>query len=361
MPDTEVAVTTQGPSPPSRGGALVTVPTPDTPPTRPRPWLWPVIILVIIVGAGGLGANWWINRPPVLPPGFAASNGRLEADQIDISTKFAGRVAAISADEGDAVTAGQTVATMDTADLAASQRQADALVLQAERLAAAARADLVQQASAVTLADQELQRATNLAARGFETLEVLDQRRAKKAAALAAYDSIAAKENAALAAHDAAIASRAVIAVQIAEATLVTPRAGIIAYRLANVGEVLPAGGKVFTMLDTGYVYLDVFLPTAEAGQVKIGAEARILLDAFPARAVPAKVTFIAAQNQFTPKAVETKSERDKLMFRVRVRIDPDILAAHAELARSGLPGVAVVRLDPHAAWPADIAAKTNQ
>lgn len=360
MPDTEAAVTMHGPSPPAPGGALVTVPPPPADP-RTRPWLWPVIILVIVLGAGGLGANWWINRPPVLPPGFAASNGRLEADQIDISTKFAGRIAKISAEEGDPVTAGQTVALIDTAELAASLSQADALVLQAARLAASARADLVQQASAVTLADQELQRASSLSAKGFETLEVLDQRRSRKAAALAGYDSIAAKENAAIAAHDAAIASRAVIAVQIADATLVAPRAGRIEYRLANVGGVLPAGGKVFTMIDTGYVYIDVFLPTAEAGQVKIGAEARILLDAFPNRAVPAKVTFIAAQNQFTPKAVETKSERDKLMFRVRVRIDPDSLAAHAELARSGLPGVAVVRLDPHAAWPADIAARADR
>ena len=83
-------------------------------------------------------------------------------------------------------------------------------------------------------------------------------------------------------------------------------------------------------MLDIAYVYMDVYLPTAEAGKVKIGADARIVLDACPIVAIPAKVSFIATQAQFTPKTVETKDERDKLMFRIRVKIDPERLRAHA-------------------------------
>ena len=114
--------------------------------------------------------------------------------------------------------------------------------------------------------------------------------------------------------------------------TLVAPRDGRIQYRVANVGEVLPAGGKVFTMLDTSYVYMDIYLPTADAGRVRLGSDARIVLDAYPDRPIPAKVVFIASQAQFTPKTVETKDERDKLMFRIRVRIDPDRLRGRAEL-----------------------------
>ena len=91
---------------------------------------------------------------------------------------------------------------------------------------------------------------------------------------------------------------------------------------IANVGEVLPAGGRVFTMLDILYVYMDIYLPTADAGKVKIGADARIVLDARPDHPIPAKVMFIATQAQFTPKTVETKDERDKLMFRIRVKIN---------------------------------------
>jgi hypothetical protein len=102
------------------------------------------------------------------------------------------------------------------------------------------------------------------------------------------------------------------ITVDIADNTLVAPRDGRIQYRVANVGEVLPAGGKVFTMLDISYVYMDIYLPTQQAGKVKFGADARIVLDANPSVAIPAKISFIATQAQFTPKTVETQDERDK-------------------------------------------------
>ena len=97
---------------------------------------------------------------------------------------------------------------------------------------------------------------------------------------------------------------------------------------------------------------MDVYLPTAQAGKAKIGTEARIVLDAYPDKPIPAHVSFLATQNQFDPKAVETKDERDKLMFRVRVRINPELLKAHVELVWSGLPGLAYVRTDPNTPWP---------
>ena len=143
--------------------------------------------------------------------------------------------------------------------------------------------------------------------------------------------------------------------VNIADNSLVAPKDGRIQYRLANIGEVLPAGGRVFTMLDVGYVYMDVYLPTLAADRFKIGADARIVLDAFPDRPLPAKVSFLASQAQFTPKMVETKSDRDKLMFRVRARIDPAVLAGREARVRSGLPGVTYIRTNPSAQWPANL------
>lgn len=151
---------------------------------------------------------------------------------------------------------------------------------------------------------------------------------------------------------EAAVHSADLIEVNIADDTLVAPKDGPIEYRLTNVGEVLPAGGKVFTMLDVTYVYMDIFLPTLTAGRVKIGDEASIVLDALPARPIRASVSFLAAHNEFTPKTVETQSERDKLMFRVRIRIDPALLQAHEAQVRSGLPGLAYIRLDA-TPWPA--------
>ncbi len=326
-------------------------PTPS--PTKRR-W-WPkLLVAVLLIGGAGGGAFWWLSRPPGLPPGIAFSNGRLEADEIDVATKFAGRISEILADEGTMVKAGEVVARMDTRDLQAQLSQANAQIAQAQQSVLQNAADLVQMNSQLKLAEQQLQRTSVLAAKGYETKDVLDQRQSQFDVATAAYHNTEAKIAAATAGVQAATHNADLIQVNIADNTLLAPKDGPIEYRLTNVGEVLPAGGKVFTMLDVTNVYMDIFLPTQTAGQVKIGDEASIVLDAIPAKPIRARVTFLAAINEFTPKTVETKSERDKLMFRVRVRIDPELLRTHEAQVRSGLPGLAYIRLDT-TPWPSAV------
>ena len=330
-------------------------PGPDaSPPPIRRRW-WPRLaaaVLVLGAGAGG-GTYWWLHRAPALPPGIVFSNGRLEADEIDISTKFAGRISEILVDEGDRVKVGQVVARIDTRDLQAQLEQARAQTAQARQAIVQNQANLVEMGSQVRLTAQELQMARTLVTRGDETREVLDQRQSQFNVAFGAYHVAEAQIAAATAGVEAAVHNADLIQVNIDDDTLVAAKDGPIEYRLANVGEVLPAGGKVYTMLDVTYVYMDIFLPTAEAGQVKFGDDAVLLLDALPGRPIPASVMFIASQNEFTPKTVETRSERDKLMFRIRVRIDPKLLRLHEAQVRSGLPGLAYVRTDPKTAWPA--------
>jgi HlyD family secretion protein len=314
-------------------------------------------ILLLLLAAGGAGsAIYWLKySQPALPPGIVLGNGRLEADEIDISTKFAGRIAELLADEGDVVKAGQVVARMDTSDLEASLKKAEAQVQGAQRALDEVRANVAQQQSQVTLAQQEFDRTQTLVQRGFATKQLLDQRQQQLDAATAALNAANFRVAQTERILDAATHDVDLYKVNIADNTLRAPRDGRIQYRIANVGEVLPAGGKVFTMLDLSYVYMDIYLPTAEVGKAKIGDDARIVLDARPDLAIPGKVTFIADQAQFTPKAVETKSEREKLMFRVRVRIDPERLRAHADKVKSGVPGVAYVKLDPQLPWPENL------
>jgi HlyD family secretion protein len=329
------------------------VPLPPAPPGYRRRWRR-VIILLFLIALGGVGgAIYWLKfSQPSLPPGFALGNGRLEADEIDISTKFAGRVAQLFVDEGDTVKPGQVVARMDTSDLEASLKKAEAQVQLARRALDEAHANVAQQQSQLTLANQEFDRTQSLVQQGYATKELLDQRRQQVDGTTAALNAANFRVTEAEHALDAATHDVELYEVNIADNTLVAPKDGRIQYRIANVGEVFPAGGKLFTMLDLTYVYMDIYLPTAEVGKARIGNEARIVLDARPDLAIPAKVTFIAADAQFTPKAVETKTERDKLMFRVRVRIDPERLRANAEKVKSGVPGVAYVKLDPQIRWP---------
>ena len=326
------------------------------PPELPRrQWAWGrVAILLLLFAVGGAGgAIYWLKySQPSLPPGIVSGNGRLEADEIDISTKFAGRVADLLADEGDVVKAGQVVARMDTRDLEASLKKAEAQVLGAQRALDEARANVAQQQSQLILAQQQLDRTQSLVQGGHATKELFDQRRGQVDAATAALNAANFRVALTERALDATSQDVELYKINIADNTLRAPRDGRIQYRIANVGEVLPAGGKTFTMLDLAYVYMDIYLPTLEVGRAKIGNDARIVLDALPDLAIPAKVTFIADQAQFTPKSVETKSERDKLMFRIRVRIDPERLRAHADKVKSGVPGEAYVKLDAQTPWP---------
>jgi len=332
---------TQGPAPPT------------PPPARKRRtgarWL---ALAVLILAAAGAGYAYWRNLPPPLPPGLAYGNGRIEADEIDISAKFAGRIAELKVDEGDFVKQGQIVARMDTRDIEASLAKAEAQVEVSKHALEEATANVEAQRSQATLARHELDRTTKLANLGHATLELLDQRQQALNSAVAALAAAQQRMHLAERAIDAARHDAELYKINIADNSLVAPKDGRIQYRLANVGEVLGAGGRVFTMLDVGYVYMDIYLPTLAVGKIKVGADARIVLDAYPKLAIPAKVVFIATQAQFTPKTVETKDERDKLMFRVRLRIDPGLLKAHEDEVRSGLPGVGYVRADPKLAWP---------
>lgn len=307
---------------------------------------------IAVAAAVAAGYAWWERHQNDLPDHIASGNGRIEAEEVRIATKYAGRVAEVLVNEGDMVEAGQVLARMDTAELRAELAAARAAVAQAEENVAEARAQIVQRQSALKFAEQELQRAQTLVAKGHVSEQQVDQRRTERDTAKAALEASQARLASTRRAVEAAEAQAERIETQLAESTIAAPRAGRVQYRLAEPGEVLPAGGRVVTLLDLTDVYMTIFLPTADIGRLLVGNEARIILDAVPQYVIPAQVSFISAEAQFTPREVETRSEREKLMFRVKVRIDPDLLAAHIEKVRTGLPGVAYVMLGGGEAWP---------
>lgn len=317
---------------------------------------WAVFMLVAVV-AGGAGYLAWINfKPAGLPPGFASSNGRLEAERVDVATRFAGRVDEILVKEGEAVAAGQVLARMDTAELEAQLREAEASVVESEQQLDQAIALLAQRGSERALAEQEYERARTLGEKGITPLEQVEQREAAKLTAEATVRSANAGVERAKAAVTASIARVERIKENLKDYVLTAPRDGRIEYRLAQPGEVLGAGGRILTLLDLTDVYMTVFLPTMDVGTLELGAEARIVPDAAPQYVVPATVTFIASDAQFTPKYVETQSEREKLVFRVKVSIPTPILERYAARVKAGVTGLAYVRIAPDAPWPDELA-----
>lgn len=125
------------------------------------------------------------------------------------------------------------------------------------------------------------------------------------------------------------------------DSLLKAPRNGRVRYRVAEPGEVLAAGGKLLNMVDLADVYMTFFLPSAQAGKVELGQDVRLVIDAVSRYVIPAKVSYVASVAQFTPKTVETANEREKLMFRVKARLDPDLLAKYATYVKTGVPGMA--------------------
>ena len=192
-----------------------------------------------------------------------------------------------------------------------------------------------------------------LLGKSFVSEQKVDQQRTIRRTAEAAVAAAESRRGSAEAAIHVAEAEAERIRDLLQDGTLTAPKAGRILFRLAEAGEVLPAGGKVATLLDLSDVYMTFFLPTAAAGRVAIGGEARLLLDAAPGRAVPAQISFVAARAQFTPKQVETRSERERMMFRIKARVPPALVRQHLDQVKTGLTGMAYVRLDAQAAWPA--------
>lgn len=344
--------------------------------------IWFLIGVTVLVATGGYYA-WQHARNGTLPEGIASGNGRIEAVEIDVSAKSPGRIKEISAGEGDFVKTGDVLARMDTTQLAAGRRQAEAqlqrarigvdtanaLIAQREAERTAAAAVVAQRQAELDATERTLKRSEQLALSNTISQQVLDNDRAAErsaaAAVAAAQAQLAASEAAinaakalvvdARAAVDSATASIESIDADIDDATLRSPRDGRVQYRVAEPGEVLGSGGRVLNLVDLGDVYMTFFLPTAQAGRVAIGADVRLVLDAAPQYIVPAKVTFVADVAQFTPRTVETEEERQKLMFRIKARIAPELLRKYIQQVKTGLPGIAYVRVDPDTEWPATL------
>jgi len=349
---------------------------------------WLIIVVVVLILAGLGIAAWQIFGKDDKNKGLVSGNGRIEAVEIEVAARTPGRVKDILVREGALVTAGQVVALMDTEVLEAERRQAEAQLKQAQSGVETARSQLVQRGSekeaALALVGQReaelgvarkrALRSSTLAAEAATSQQEADDdsarvqsavatvsvARAQLAAAGATIVTAQAGIAGAQSAVDAVKATVDRIGADIKDSSLKSPRDGRVQYRVAQPGEVVGGGGRVLSMVDLSDVYMTFFLPTDVVGRVALGTEVRLVLDAAPQYVIPARVSFVADVAQFTPKTVETASERQKLMFRVRAQIPPALLRKYITQVKTGLPGMAYIRLDPKVEWPAHLQVKAR-
>jgi len=343
--------------------------------------LVPLAVLIAVLAT--VGFTWTQMRPKGPGSTFISGNGRIEATEIDVAAKLGGRITEIFVNEGDFVHSGDVLAQMQIDVLEAQRNEARAYQAQAENAVtsaeaqvavrrselAAARAVVVQREAELDAAQRRLARSETLAEDGATSIQQLDDDRASvrraeatlvaaRAQATASRATIDAAEAQVVGARSASTAAEATVArieADIRDGQLKAPRDGRVQYRIAQPGEVVGGGGKVLNLVDLGDVYMTFFLPETVTGRVAMGDEVRLVLDAAPGYVIPARVSYVASTAQFTPKTVETASERQKLMFRVKAQIDRALLQRYLAQVKTGLPGVAWVRLDDTAPWPTEL------
>jgi HlyD family secretion protein len=313
---------------------------------------WTIVGLIVVTVAAIIGFKYWKAKRAELPEGIVSGNGRLEAKLVDVAAKEPLRVKEILVDEGDLVKPGQVLARLDTITLEAQLAEANASVAAAEERLAYAKATITKQNREIDLAEVESERSENLVAEGAGSQRELDVRRTKLGTTRADLAQAKATLQTALQQIRVARASATAVQTRIDDATLKSPVTGRVLYRLAEAGEVLAPGGKALTLVNLDDVYMEIFLPSAEAARVKMGAEARITLDYEPERAVAGYVNFVSPEAQFTPKQVETRSERETLMFRVKIQVPKDVATQYRDRIKTGVRGVGYVKVKDSAVWP---------
>ena len=293
-----------------------------------------------------------------MPEGIVKTNGRVEATEVDVAAKYPGRLATVTVNEGDEVTAGQVVATVSSPETEAQLRAAQAQLLKAKQALAEAIALIAQRNSDLTTTRNDFERGKALVGQGWLTQQVFDQRRNKFEAAEATYAAAEAQRDQAESQIKSAQATVEQLQSVLVDLVLVSPRSGRVQYRLARAGEVIAAGQRVLTILDLNDVYMTIYLSANDAGKLMLGDDARVILDPVPQYVFPATISFVATEAQFTPKSVETAEEREKLMFRVKLQGDPKVLDQFHRQVKTGVRGLGFVRTDAKITWPDELTVK---
>lgn len=277
-------------------------------------------------------------------PNLITASGYVEATDVRLSAKVGGRVASVKVAEGDSIEKGAVVATIETVDieLALRQARAEREVADAElrlRLNGARAEDVREMEAQLRSAESDLagaerdyERLESLLERGSGTTKSRDDAKTRRdtlaARAEAIRQSLArlrsgfrAEEKAAAKARlDAVDARIAQLEQQIADATIVSPVAGVVTEKLAEAGELLAPGAPVAVITDLADAWLNVYISEPDLPRVRLGMEAVVNTDDGQTR--KGKITYIASKAEFTPKNVQTRDERAKLVFKLKIGLE---------------------------------------
>jgi HlyD family secretion protein len=322
--------------------------------------------VVVAVAAGGLLAG--CGKAPASK--VITATGHVEATDVHLAAKVGGRLLHFKLQEGDAVRLGEVLAEVDTTDnrLALRQARADRDQAAAEldlRLAGSRPEDIAEAASQVAGdeadldgAQKDLDRMQALLDRGSGTAKSRDDARTRRDMTAArlrgARDALArarhgsrpqeiAEARARLAGMDAKAAT---LDQQIRDATVISPLIGVVTEKVAQEGELLQAGSPLCVVTDLANAWLTVYVAETDLARIRLGQQGTVATDDGQRRA--GHVTYISSEAEFTPKNVQTRDERVKLVFKVKVGLDN-----RDGLFKPGMPATATFQAAPGAAGTA--------
>ena len=297
-----------------------------------------------------------------------SASGTIETIEVNVASKVAGQLEERAVDEGARVRAGDKLAVIDHASLDIQLRQAEAGVdlarAQLVLLRNGARTEDIQQAEAalkqaqasLTVAADDARRMRELVKTGSVTpkqkedadarLTVAEAQRNAAAEALKKTRTLARPEEiqAAEARLAQAQAAADLLKKTIADCTITAPVGGIVTHKALEAGELVTPGATIVTLSELDSVYVMIYVTEKELGRVRLGDAAEVKIDAFPDKALSGRVTYISPEAEFTPKNIQTKEDRVKLVFGVKVEIEN-----REGLLKPGLPADAVIRVGPNA------------
>jgi len=315
----------------------------------------PLASALLVVGALGSGCGEGED------PGLIVASGHVEATEVRVSTKAAGTVESLAVDEGHTVVAGQELARIDTTDtrLALDAARAERALAEAElrlRLAGSrvedvgeAKAQVGRAEADLAGAQGDLDRMEGLLAAGSGTTKARDDARTRRDVARGALDAARERlkrletgfrpeeKDAARARLDATDARIAQLAQQLEDARIVSPVAGVVTEKLAEQGELAARGTGILVVTDLANAWLNAYVAEPDLARLRLGQEAEVLTDDGQVR--KGRVSFVASRAEFTPKNVQTRDERVKLVYRIKVALE------NADgLFKPGMPATARLR-----------------
>ncbi|KGQ71038.1 hemolysin D [Chelonobacter oris] len=309
-----------------------------------------LIVLPIVALIGG--AIWFSQQDSEQDyPNVAAVNGRLELARMDVASLYAGRVEAIAVTEGQTVEKDALLAVLSSTTTQAQLAAAQAQQTQAEQAVKRAQAQIETQRQQLKVAQMDLDNAQKMRRDNLISKSEMEKRQAERDAANAALQAAQAAKLEAEAAVQQAAAQVEQAGSMERDMSVRAPQAGRVEYKIAEVGNVIPSGGKVISLLNLNDISMNLFFPGPTVNKIPLNSEARIVLDGLD-WVWPATVTYIAADAQFTPKYVETAEEREKLVFKIKLQIPQQVAQQYASYLKGGMTGNGYVLTENGAQWP---------